>query len=95
VAGEKGGETTRDSPRLDLGAWLEEKRLPAGWTAAPDGGRRLSSCSGEPPAEEEQQAARLAPRWSREGVATHWLAGRGSDGGAPHSRGGNSWRVCG
>jgi hypothetical protein len=65
VAGEKGGETTRDSPRLDLGAWLGEKRLPAGWTAAPGGGRRWSSCSGEPPAEEEQRAARLALRWSR------------------------------
>jgi hypothetical protein len=43
----KGGEATRDPPRLDLGAWLGEKRLPAGWSSAPGGGGRWSSCSGE------------------------------------------------
>jgi hypothetical protein len=64
----KGGETTRDSPRLDLGAWLGEKRLPAGWAAAPGGGRRWSSCSGEPPAEEEQRAVWVVLRWSMEGA---------------------------
>jgi hypothetical protein len=31
----KGGEATRDSPRLDLGAWLGEKRLPAGGPRLP------------------------------------------------------------
>jgi hypothetical protein len=62
----KGGEATRDSPRLDLGAWLGKKGLPAGWTAAPGGGRHWSSCSGEPPAEEEQWAVWVVLRWSRE-----------------------------
>jgi hypothetical protein len=35
----KGGEVTRESPRLDLGARLGKKWRPAGWTAAPDGGQ--------------------------------------------------------
>jgi hypothetical protein len=56
----EGGGTTGDSPRLHLGAWLGKKRLPAGWTAAPDGGGRWSSCSGEAAARRSTRARRRA-----------------------------------
>jgi hypothetical protein len=56
-------------------------------TAAPDGRRHWSSCSGEPPAEDEKWAARLARRLPREGVSAKWLARCGPDGGTPHSPG--------
>jgi hypothetical protein len=75
-------------PWFDLCAWLGEKDCRRGWTAAPGGDRRWSSCSGEPPAGERQRAVRVALRWSREGVAKHWLAGCGPDGGAQHYRDG-------
>jgi hypothetical protein len=36
------GKMIRNSPATDLWAWLGEKGRPAGWTAAPGGGRRWS-----------------------------------------------------
>jgi hypothetical protein len=64
------------------------------WTVAP-GGRRWSPCSGEPPARERQHAVRVALRWSREGVAKHWPASCGPDGGAPRCRDSGSQRARG
>jgi hypothetical protein len=68
----------------ELGVEERQRR----WMAAPGGGRRGSSCFGEPPAREGQWAVRVALRWSMKGVAKHWPAGCGLDGGAPHSRDG-------
>jgi hypothetical protein len=66
--GGKGGET-QGSPRGWFACSEGVGRRPAVRTPAPGSGRRWISCSGEPPAEGERRATRLARRWPRGGAS--------------------------
>jgi hypothetical protein len=67
----------RNSPATDLWAWLGEKGRPAGWTAAPGGGRRWSFCSGEVDGTPATRDGWRAIAGAREVEGCHgWACGR-------------------